>query len=62
MTIAQTEGQITDLINEHSVYGVECIINAVARAGQKHPYISCSVLHGLVEAAYDRLAAELEDE
>lgn len=62
MTIANAEKEITDLVNEHSVYAVEVLINCIARAGQKHPYINCSVLHGLVECAYDRLAKEIMEE
>lgn len=62
MTIASAEKEITELINEHAVYAAEVLINCIARAGQNHPYISCSVLHGLVECAYDRLAKEMEEE
>lgn len=61
MTIASTSIEIEQLIDDHSVYAAECIINAIAYAGKNHPYINCAVLHGLVEAAYDRMAKEIEE-
>lgn len=59
MTIASASKEVQNLIDEHHVYAVECLINAIAYASEKEPYINCAVLHGLVEAAYDRMSHEI---
>ncbi len=61
MTIQSASIEIEQLIDDHSVYAAECLIYDIAYAGRNNPYINCAVLHGLVEAAYDRMSKEIEE-
>jgi hypothetical protein len=54
MTIASTDKEINELINDHHIYGLESIINAVVRACKDEPYVNEDYIIKLVKSAYDR--------
>ena len=43
MTIASCGREVNDLIKEHSVYGVETVLNAIARASLMHPHLDSAL-------------------
>lgn len=54
MTIAELDVEIHDLINKWSVYGAECICNALARSCEHHRYLSDKeYLIGLLSKSID---------
>lgn len=65
MTIASCGREINDLIKEHSVYGVETVLNAIARASLVHPYLGRQHLHEMLDnalyRAYQDYKKELND-
>lgn len=60
MTIAGTDKEIKGVINEHSVYGCEAIMNAIARACKDHPYLQPDDLKRLLEHAIKRAESEVK--
>jgi len=54
MTIASTDKEVKELINDHHIYGLENIINAVVRACKDEPYVNEDYLIKLVKSAYER--------
>lgn len=54
MTIASTDKEIKELINEHHVYAVETIINAVVRNCNNETYVDEDYIIKLVKSAYKR--------
>lgn len=62
MKIAQLDNMVKELIEEYSVYGVECLINAIARNSAYNPYINMNSVMALVDSAYNRVASEMENE
>lgn len=65
MTIASCGREINDLIKEHSVYGVETVLNAIARASLVHPHLGRQHLHEMLDnalyRAYQDYKKELND-
>ena len=54
MNICELDKVMKELIDVHSVYGAECVINALVRACKNRRYLSVDVLHGLIEAEVSR--------
>lgn len=52
MTIAGTQKEITNLISEHHVYGLETIINSIVYAVDGEEYINEEYIKQLVHQAY----------
>ena len=45
MTISQLDKELKQIIDDHSVYGAECIINALVRACDGKQYLDEYALH-----------------
>ena len=60
MTIAQTDREIKELINEHHTYGAESIINALARALNDEKFLGEEEVIVLVKSAFKRMKEEEE--
>lgn len=54
MTIASTDKEVKELINDHHIYGLESIINAVVRACKDESYVNEDYIIKLVKSAYER--------
>lgn len=54
MTIAQLDKEIKPIIDDHHVYGAECIINALVRACDGKQYLDEDELHKLLSDAFKR--------
>ena len=54
MKICEIDREVKGLITEHSVYGCETIMNAVARAARHDRWLTGSALHALLDAAITR--------
>ena len=52
MTIAETQKEITNLISEHHVRGLETIINSIVYAVDGEEYINEEYIKQLVHQAY----------
>lgn len=59
MTIASCDREVNDLIKEHSVYGVETVLNAIARASLMHPH---EMLDNALSRAVQDYKKELRDD
>lgn len=53
MTISQLDKELKQIIDEHSVYGAECIINALVRACDGKQYLDEYALHLLIKLSYE---------
>lgn len=62
MTIASCGREVNDLIKEHSVYGVETVLNAIARASLVHPHLSRQHLHEMLDNALQRAVQDYKKE
>lgn len=62
MTIASCGRKINDLIKEHSVYGVETVLNAIARASLMHPHLGGQHLHEMLDNALSRAVQDYKKE
>ncbi len=62
MTIASCGREVNDLIKEHSVYGVETILNAIVRASLVHPHLSRQHLHEMLDSALSRAVQDYKKE
>lgn len=58
MTISNTAISIKMLINDHHVYGAECILNSLAYACKDDKYLDRAALHKLLDRAIDRAEEE----
>ena len=54
MTIAELDKELKVVIEEHSVYGAQAIINALVWSCKGKQYLEPSVLHALIEKAVIR--------
>lgn len=54
MTIAQIDREVESIIARYSVYGAECLINALVRAGKNQQYVDVDMLHKLIDEAARR--------
>ena len=54
MKICEIDREVKGVITEHSVYGCEVIMNAVARAAKHDRWLTGSALHALLDAAIIR--------
>lgn len=56
MRISELDKSIEDVVRNHSVYGVECTINALVRACIKsgNKYLSVETLEKMIEKSYRR--------
>ena len=61
MTIGSCCREINDLIKEHSVYGVETLLNALARAAIVRP-VTRRQLHEMLDNALDRAVQDYKKE
>ena len=61
MKICEIDREVKGVITEHSVYGCEAIMNAVARAAKHDRWLTASALHALLDAAITREMEEGED-
>lgn len=59
MNICDIDREVKGVINEHSVYGCEAIMNAIARASKGNKWLTGSALHALLDAAIYR--GEIEE-
>ena len=55
MTIAQLDKELKQIIDDHSVYGAECIINALVRASNDNKWLTEDELHKLISDAFIRM-------
>ena len=62
MTIASCGREVNDLIKEHSVYGVETVLNAIARASLVHPQLGRQHLHEMLDSALSRAVQDYKKE
>ena len=62
MTIASCGREVNDLIKEHSVYGVETLLNAIARASLMHPHLGRQHLHEMLDNALSRAVQDYKKE
>ena len=62
MTIASCGREINELIKDHSVYGVETVLNAIARASLVHPHLSSKHLHEMLDNALSRAYQDYKKE
>lgn len=53
MTISQLDKELKQIIDEHSVYGAECIINALVRACEGKQYLDEYALHLLLKLSVE---------
>lgn len=61
MKICEIDREVKGVITEHSVYGCEAIMNAIARASKSDRWLTASALHALLDAAITREMEEGED-
>lgn len=54
MKICEIDRELKEVVAEYSVYGCECIINALARAAKTDRWLTPSALHALLDAAITR--------
>ena len=62
MTIASCGREVNDLIKEHSVYGVETVLNAIVRASLMHPHLGRQHLHEMLDNALSRAVQDYKKE
>ena len=62
MTIASCGREVNDLIEEHSVYGVETVLNAIARASMMHPHLGRQQLYEMLDNALSRAVQDYKKE
>lgn len=62
MTIASCGREVNDLIKEHSVYGVETVLNAIARASMMHPHLGRQHLYEMLDNALQRAVQDYKKE
>ena len=54
MKICEIDREVKGVITEHSVYGCEAIMNAIARSAKHDRWLTASALHALLDAAITR--------
>jgi len=54
MTIAATDREVKELIEQHHVYGAEVLINALVRAAIKQPYLTEAAVTKMIHDAYTK--------
>ena len=57
MTILSSIKEMKEIVNKHSIYGVESLMNALVLASKDHPYVNREMLHKLLDTAIDRVEA-----
>lgn len=62
MTIASCGREVNDLIKEHSVYGVETVLDAIARASLMYPHLGRQHLHEMLDNALQRAVQDYKKE
>ncbi|MBO7733715.1 MAG: hypothetical protein J6S67_14215 [Methanobrevibacter sp.] len=62
MKICELDKELKGVIENHSVYGAECIINSLVRACKNEKYLNAQSIHTLVESAFGRLSEDQEDD
>lgn len=60
MKICEIDREVKGVITEHSVYGCEVIMNAIARASKSDRWLTAMVLHAMLDAAITREMEEGE--
>lgn len=58
MTILSSIKEMKEIVNKHSIYGVESLMNALVLASKDHPYVNREMLHKLLDTAIDRVEAD----
>lgn len=53
MTISQLDKELKQIIDDHSVYGAECIINALVRACDGKLYLDEYALHLMLKLSFE---------
>lgn len=53
MTISQLDKELKQIIDDHSVYGAECIINALVRACDGKQYLDEYALHLMLKLSFE---------
>ena len=59
MKICEIDKAVKEVIEDHHVYGAECIINAIARASLTECYLSESELINMIKNAFVRIDLEV---
>lgn len=54
MKICEIDREVKGVITEHSCYGCEAIMNALARAAKCDKWLTGSALHAMLDAAITR--------
>ena len=54
MTIASCDREVRELIEKHSIYGVETVVNALVRACKAHPYCDMAYVTNMLQHAFKR--------
>lgn len=60
MTIAETDREIRELIQEKHICGADAIINALVRAAQTEPYLTKDAIKKMLDHAFEREATKEE--
>lgn len=60
MTILSSIKEMKEIINKHSIYGVESLMNALVIACKDHPYVNREMLHKLLDTAIDRVEEDAD--
>lgn len=58
MTIAETDRQVRELIQEKHICGAVAIINALVRAAQTEPYLTKDAIKKMLDHAFERESTE----
>lgn len=54
MTIASCDREVRDLIKDHSIYGVETVVNALVRACKDNPDCDMAYVTNMLQHAFKR--------
>ena len=54
MKICEIEQEVKGVVTEYSVYGCECVINALVRSAKSDKWLTGSALHAILDAAITR--------
>jgi hypothetical protein len=54
MTIASCDGEVKDLIEKHSIYGVETVVNALVRACKTIPDCDMAYVTNMLQHSFKR--------
>lgn len=62
MKICEIDREVSGVIIEHSCYGCECIMNAIARVSLTDRWLTGSALHAMLDAALSRADRDSREE